>query len=116
MGKWAENDMNVWYKKLKSVALRALDDRRSTTKDTSFSTSLQSDHGQGAYRMALKVLFMDGDDKESKCLREATINVDCKKDDFETLKHTVMPKMDTMLRELQEEQLCIPCNKPCKNA
>ena len=74
------------------------------------------DRGQGAFRSALKLLFMKGDAEDSECVSECIANIGhmyCGKDNYQVLKHTYIPKHNTMMEEIYqpEDRLFLPGDK-----
>ena len=64
------------------------------------------DHGQGALRCCLKILFIDAEKEDGKVIGQSEYNVglvDCTKDDYETLKQTIIPKFDKMMENLMKD-------------
>ena len=67
------------------------------------------DHGASRMRFSIKVLVLDSDRDDAKVIAESCIPIGeiDGKDDYLTLKNTLMPRYDTMIKNLNTKTVCI---------
>ena len=126
VGQWnrdGKKKIDYWYKPLEAVLLQAVKDQLISKSLHYLRRNLKhihlvfaGDSGKGSTRAAVKLLVKDGEAEDSKCFATATVNVahiDDGKDDYETLKATIVPKFDKMMADLQAHgvAVCLPCEE-----
>ena len=122
-GTWTKNSsqkIHYWQNNLMKILVQSISDQLVSQNGHSFATDMKKmniifagGHVQGAFRAAVKVLFIDGNTEESKCIGESITNIghiDHSKDDYEVLQNTIIPKIDSVMATIQgdEARLCIP--------
>jgi len=119
-GHWmnGENRIDYWHKDLQSVVSQGATDQLACGTNiiqdlSSIHLIYAGDHGQGAFRSAMKLLFTKGDAVESEYVSECIANIghiNCGKDNYQVLQNTYIPIHDKMMAAMQrpQDRLCIP--------